>query len=179
MEDEDRLTDHQHEYAIARRSIAMYCRSSATHTSDDSRGPTCSSGSKSCRSDLLLRLCGAPTLFLISYFAAAVDRGVIAQSPARGVQLPRIIRTEARFLTPCELEQLAAAMEPRYRAMVLVMAWATLRIGEATGLRRSDIDLDAGTVRIENNAVRVLGRPTEGPPTESWSTDHDVAVLGC
>jgi integrase len=48
--------------------------------------------------------------------------------------------------------------------MVLVMAWGTLRIGEAIGLRRSDINLDAGTIRIENNAVQVLGRPIEGPP---------------
>jgi integrase len=50
--------------------------------------------------------------------------------------------------------------------MVLVMAWATPRIGEASGLRRSDINLDAGTIRIENNAVQVqvLGRPIEGPP---------------
>jgi integrase len=37
--------------------------------------------------------------------------------------------------------------------MVLVMAWATLRIGEAAGLRRKDIDLDAGAVRIANKAV--------------------------
>lgn len=94
----------------------------------------------------------------------AVERGIITQSPVRGVQLPHIVRTEARFLTPGELEQLAAAMEPRYRAMVLVMAWATLRIGEAAGLRRSDINLSAGTIRIENNAVQVLGRPIEGPP---------------
>jgi integrase len=48
--------------------------------------------------------------------------------------------------------------------MVLVMAWGTLRIGEASGLRRRDVDLDAGTIRIENNAVQVRGRPIEGPP---------------
>jgi integrase len=96
--------------------------------------------------------------------ALAVQRGIIAASPAKGVQLPRIVRTEARFLTPDELECLASAIEPRYRAMVLVMAWGTLRIGEAIGLRRSDINLDAGTIRIENNAVQVLGRPIEGPP---------------
>jgi integrase len=93
----------------------------------------------------------------------AVERGIIAASPAKGVQLPRIVRTEARFLTPSELERLASAIQPRYRAMVLVM-WGTLRIGEASGLRRSDVNLDAGTIRIENNAVQVLGRPIEGPP---------------
>lgn len=78
-------------------------------------------------------------------------------SPVKGVQLPRIVRTEAHVLTPRELERLASAIQPRYRAMVLVMAWGTLRIGEASGLRRSDVNLDAGTIRVENNAVQVLG----------------------
>ncbi len=68
------------------------------------------------------------------------------------------------LIPPPGLERLASAIQPRYRAMVLVMAWGTLRIGEASGLRRSDVDLDAGTIRIENNAVQVLGRPLEGPP---------------
>jgi integrase len=94
----------------------------------------------------------------------AVARGIIAASPAKGVQLPRIIRTEAHFLTPVELERLASAIQPRYRAMVLVMAWGTLRIGEASGLRRSDVNFNSGTIRIENNAVQVLGRPIEGSP---------------
>jgi hypothetical protein len=52
----------------------------------------------------------------------AVERGIIAASPAKGVQLPRIVRSEARFLTPSELERLASVIQPRYRAMVLVMA---------------------------------------------------------
>jgi len=33
-----------------------------------------------------------------------------------------------------------------------------------TSDRRSDVNLDAGTIRIENNAVQVLRRPIEGPP---------------
>jgi integrase len=39
-----------------------------------------------------------------------------------------------------------------------------LRIGEASGLQRSDVNLDAGTIRIENNAVQVLGRPIRARP---------------
>ena len=96
--------------------------------------------------------------------ATAVARGALAANPADGVQLPRLVRREARFLTPRELEELASAIDPRYRAMVLVMAWGTLRIGEASGLRRKDINLEVGTLRIENNAVQVLGRMVEGPP---------------
>jgi hypothetical protein len=93
-------------------------------------------------------------IVLNQLLGVAVERGMIALSPAKGVQLPRIVRTAACFLTPGELEQLAMAMEPRYRAMVLVMAWATLRIGEATGLRRSDVNFDAGTAHIENTRCR-------------------------
>jgi integrase len=95
---------------------------------------------------------------------AAVEREMIGASPAEGVRLPRIIRSEARFLTAGELECLSLAIDPRFRAMVLVMAWATLRLGEVSGLRRSDVDLIAGTIRIENNAVQVSGRMVEGPP---------------
>ena len=48
--------------------------------------------------------------------------------------------------------------------MVLVMAWATLRIGEAIGLRRSDLDLHAGRLRVANNVVEVSSKLHEGPP---------------
>src|SRR6185312_6308984 len=38
--------------------------------------------------------------------------------------------------------------DSRYRALVLLVAFASLRWGEATALRRCDVDLEAGTVRI-------------------------------
>ena len=44
------------------------------------------------------------------------------------------------------------------------MAWATLRIGEASGLRRSDLDLHTGRLRVANNVVEVAGKLHEGPP---------------
>jgi integrase len=97
-------------------------------------------------------------------FDLAVDLGLVASSPTERIRLPRVTRTEMRFLTPVELERLADTIDKRYRAMVLTMAWATLRIGEATGLRRSDIDVVAGTIRIANNVVEVAGKLHEGPP---------------
>lgn len=95
---------------------------------------------------------------------AAVERGHLVASPVDGVRLPRLVRSESRFLSVGELERLASVIDPRYRAMVLVMAWATLRLGEASGLRWLDVDPIAGTVRIENNAVQVRGRMIEGSP---------------
>lgn len=94
----------------------------------------------------------------------AVDGNLIAANPAGRVRLPRVERAEMRFLNPTELEILAGAVDGRYRLMVLTMAWATLRIGEATGLRRADVDLVEGTLRVANNVVQVGSLLHEGPP---------------
>jgi integrase len=94
----------------------------------------------------------------------AVERGMLPANPARGVKLPRLVQLEASFLTTAELERLADAIDGRYRAMVLTMAWGTLRIGEAAGLRRVDVDIAAGSIRVANNVVQVRYRPVEGPP---------------
>jgi integrase len=67
-------------------------------------------------------------------------------------------------LTPDALEQLATTIDTRSRAMVLVMAWATLRVGETMGLRRIDLNLGTGRLRVANNLVEVAGRRYEGPP---------------
>jgi integrase len=53
----------------------------------------------------------------------------------------------------------------RYRALVLLATFASLRWGEATALRRCDLDLDAGTVRIRAAyAERSTGEIILGPP---------------
>ncbi|HET7517181.1 MAG TPA: hypothetical protein VFN05_05690 [Actinomycetes bacterium] len=61
---------------------------------------------------------------------AAVDAGMLAQSPCRRVPLPKVEREEMRFLTPAEVAALADAIEARYCALVLVGAYGGLRIGE-------------------------------------------------
>lgn len=94
----------------------------------------------------------------------AVDNRLLSVNPSEKIVLPRRKQFEARFLTPDELELLAATIHPRPKAMVLVMAWATLRIGEAMGLRRIDLDLGAGRLRVANNLVEVAGQRYEGPP---------------
>jgi integrase len=53
----------------------------------------------------------------------------------------------------------------RFRALVLLAAFASLRWGEATALRRSDLDLEARTVRIRATFVeRSTGELLLGPP---------------
>jgi hypothetical protein len=62
------------------------------------------------------------------------------------------------------LELLASTIAPHYGAMVLTMAWGTLRIGEAAGLRRIDLDLVTGHLRVANNLLEVGSLLHEGPP---------------
>ncbi|MGE5290111.1 MAG: site-specific integrase [Micromonosporaceae bacterium] len=53
----------------------------------------------------------------------------------------------------------------RYRAMVLLATFASLRWGEMTALRRSDIDLRAGTIRVRAAYIeRSTGPLALGPP---------------
>src|SRR5437016_5681591 len=57
---------------------------------------------------------------LSKVLSSAVDAGLIALSPYRGIKLPKIERDEIRFLSPDEIARLADAIDPRYRAFVLV-----------------------------------------------------------
>jgi integrase len=95
---------------------------------------------------------------------AAVDAGMLAQSPCRRVPLPRVEREEMRFLTPGEVATLADAIHQRYRALVLVGAYGGLRIGELAGLRRNRVDLLHGTVQVAEIVVEVRGVLHIGPP---------------
>ena len=121
-------------------------------------------GSATCQPDWAPAGVRCSYTILAQVLDAAVDMGLIAASPAARVRLPRVPRAEMRFLTPVELEVLAAAIDSRWRALVLVMAWATLPIGEAVGLRRVDVDPVAGTLRVANSVVEVDGRLIEDHP---------------
>jgi len=53
----------------------------------------------------------------------------------------------------------------RYRALILLAAFASLRWGEVTALRRRDVDLVAGTVRVQRAYTeRSTGELVLGPP---------------
>jgi integrase len=94
----------------------------------------------------------------------AVDAGLLAQTPCRRIELPRIEHEEMRFLAPAEIAQLADAIDARYRALVLVASYCGLRIGELAGLRRAQVDLEAHTIRVIENAVEVHGHLVRGAP---------------
>lgn len=79
---------------------------------------------------------------------------------------------------PATLEQLTAivaAMPEQYRLLVLLAAWCALRFGELVELRRKDIDVADGVVKIRRAAVRVNKGWLEGDP-KSDAGVRDVAI---
>ena len=81
-------------------------------------------------------------------------------------------------IKPASLEELAVlveAMPERYRAMVLLTAWCALRFGEATELRRKDVDQTKGVLHIRRGVVRVNGEIVVGTPKSDAGT-RDVAI---
>ena len=72
---------------------------------------------------------------------------------------------ERPVLTVEEVESLAAAIDERFKALVLLAAWCGLRLGEALALTRADIDIEQGTVRIAKSAAELKsGERIVGPP---------------
>ncbi|HXF72994.1 MAG TPA: hypothetical protein VNO79_10350, partial [Actinomycetota bacterium] len=71
--------------------------------------------------------------------AEAVRDGVLATNPAAGVEVPRSERRAMRPLSAREVAALAEAVPGRDRALIFVLGYAGLRIGEAAALRVGDV----------------------------------------
>jgi integrase/recombinase XerD len=109
------------------------------------------------------------TAALRSFFRHLVLLGRREDNPAAAVELPRKRRTLPRTLSPSEAERLidaAAGTTPRSlrdRALVELLYGAGLRVSEAVGLGRTDVDLEGRLVRATGKGskerVVPLGRP--------------------
>ncbi|MEZ5280646.1 MAG: tyrosine-type recombinase/integrase [Acidimicrobiales bacterium] len=102
---------------------------------------------------------------------AAIEEELLRKSPLRGVELPKDQRVkEIRFLTVDELERLASAIKPEYRATIDLAGRLGLRFGEIAGLRPCDVDFDAGVVSVVQNLTDVDGKLFLGPPKTEAGT---------
>jgi integrase len=95
---------------------------------------------------------------------AAVDDGRLARNPADRIDLPRIEREEMRFLTPHQAAELSDAIDPAYRALVLLGAYGGLRLGEMLALRRDRVDLLHRQVDVAETVATVRGKLVVNPP---------------
>jgi integrase len=94
----------------------------------------------------------------------AVDDGLIKRNPCRVKGAGQENSPERPTLTIPQVYALAEAVGQRYRALVLLGTFASLRWGELCALRRCDIDLEAGTVRVVRQLSEVPGGFAFGPP---------------
>lgn len=113
---------------------------------------------------------------LRTIFASAVDDGLIGTNPCRIRGAGNV--TRAHKVTPLTLDELAVlveAMPDKYRVMVLLAAWCALRFGELAELRRKDIDLTNGRIKVRRGVVRADGEVIVGTP-KSDAGARDVAI---
>ena len=96
---------------------------------------------------------------------AAEDDEIIARNPCRIRGADREHSAERSVLSPAQVFALAERMPARLAPLVLVAAFGSLRWGEVTALRRSDVDTAAGTVRVQVAYVELRdGSMVLGPP---------------
>lgn len=78
----------------------------------------------------------------------AVEDGLIRRNPCRIKGAGSEDSPERPVLTVAQVYALADAIGPRYRALILLATFASLRWAELAALTPDDIDLDACTVRV-------------------------------
>lgn len=95
----------------------------------------------------------------------AVDDGLIRRNPCRIKGAGSEDSPERRVLTVPQVYAIADAVGSRYRVLIVLATFASLRWAELAALRPGDIDLDARTVRVTRqiNYPRGSGH-SFGPP---------------
>lgn len=82
---------------------------------------------------------------------------------------------ERPVATIAELYAIADNIQPRYRALVLLAMFGSLRWGELMALRCHHVDLEKLTVRVEGSIVEAKGGQQLGPP-KSAAGRRTVAI---
>ena len=114
---------------------------------------------------------------LRTIMGTAVTDGKIPANPCviRGAgSVERAINIRPSSLD--ELVKLVDAMPARYQAMVLLASWCALRFGELTELRRADVDIEDGVIRVRRGVVRVTGGTFKTTTPKSLAGSRDVNV---
>jgi integrase len=96
--------------------------------------------------------------------AQAVTDGLIPANPCTDVKVPRDEVKEMQTITAAQIHDLANAIDPRYRELLLLACWSGMRIGELVGLTVGDIDVVRRRVVVTKIVTEVSGHLVFGPP---------------
>jgi len=124
--------------------------------------------------------------------ATAADDGLIRRNPCRIKGAGQEDSAERPVVSVSGLVELLNTIPVRYRGLLLLATFASLRFGELAALRRRDIDLDRCTVRVARSLVqmndgvlfedepksragrRVVAFPREVAPELRWHLERFV-----
>ncbi|WP_299520514.1 site-specific integrase [uncultured Serinicoccus sp.] len=108
---------------------------------------------------------------LRAVLTTAVGDELLASNPCRvrGASNPPT-KKQIRPATLAELDVLVKEMPDQLGALVLLCAWCALRVGEVLELRRRDLDLDRGIVKVTRAVSWVRGQPIVGTPKSAAGT---------
>lgn len=108
---------------------------------------------------------------------AVEEDGLIPRNPCRVRGADRENPAERPVLTVAQVFELADRMRyKRFRVLILLAAFGTLRWGEVTALRRSDIAADGSWVRIAHAHTEVKGKGIVVGPPKSRAGVRTVTV---
>jgi integrase len=98
---------------------------------------------------------------------AVIDKR-IRENPCQIKGADKESSPERPVISVPEVYQLADAIEPRYRSLVLLATFGNMRRGELVGLRRRYLDLDGRCVRIVET-IHGFGQLTKSTPKSEAS----------
>lgn len=98
-------------------------------------------------------------------FRRAVRSKRLQDNPVEAIDKPAHVTQEGRAIEGDDWQRLAAVISGD--VAFALACFAGLRRGEVLGLRRGDIDLEAGLIRVERQRVRVGGQIVTAPPKSS------------
>jgi integrase len=106
----------------------------------------------------------------------AVDDGIVQRNPCRVRGAGQDRSSERPVLSVREVVALVEVMPERYRALVLLAAFGSLRWGELAALRRRDVEAEQGTVRVERSLTELAGGGRLFGPPKSMAGKRVVVV---
>lgn len=125
-----------------------------------------------------------PDTPVMNAHAYALLRGILATAAKKDprVTVPAVqgaskakTKHKTEPATVDELAVIVANMPERYRLAILLMSWCALRFGEVTELRRQDVDLRRGRIRIRRAVVLVeRERIVTTPKSEAGIRDVSI-----
>jgi len=111
-----------------------------------------------------------------SIFNTAVDDLLIRRNPCRIKGAGQDKANERPTLTIDQVFAIADAIQPRYRLLVLLGALTSLRFGEFAALRRRDVDLEGGELRVRRSQAELKHGRTIIKDPKSEAGKRSVAI---